>query len=141
MSDARRQARIVAMQTLCQWDVQQDNSPEALSDSLTALQVPDAVADHAASLIRAYWTTGQRVDRIISDAASKWDLSRISPVERNIMRVAVVELLGDEVPAKVALDEAIEIGREFGGHDSPRFLNGVLDAVLKTLQETGKRVD
>ena len=55
-------------------------------------------------------------------------------VERNVMRVAVVELLEDEAPHKVVLNEAIDIGREYGGQDSPRFINGVLDMVLKRLQ-------
>jgi len=50
------------------------------------------------------------------------------------MRVAIVELLNGEVPAPVILDEAIEIGREYGGAESPRFINGVLDAVFKTIQ-------
>ncbi len=60
------------------------------------------------------------------------------PVERNVMRVAVIELLDDKVPPKVALNEAIEIGREFGGADSPRFINGVLDEVLTRIREADK---
>lgn len=62
----------------------------------------------------------------------------MSPVDRNAMRVAVTELLDGTTPAKVALNEAIEIGREFGGRDAPRFINGVLDAVFKT-HEVGER--
>ena len=75
------------------------------------------------------------MDGQIAGAAKRWDLERISLVERNIMRVAVVELSAGRVPPKVVLDEAIEIGREFGGADSPRFINGVLDEILKRLAD------
>ncbi len=55
----------------------------------------------------------------------------MSPVERNVMRVAVVELMEGDTPPKVAVNEAIEIGKEFGGQESPRFINGILDEVLR----------
>ncbi|MHC4090857.1 MAG: transcription antitermination protein NusB [Planctomycetota bacterium] len=60
-----------------------------------------------------------------------WELARLSPVERNLIRVALGELAGGEVPPKVVINEAIEIGREYGGADSPRFINGILDALWK----------
>jgi N utilization substance protein B len=133
MPKDRRQARIVAMQALCQWDVQRDESQGVLDDFLAAQEAPDAVVDYAKKLVQAYWSQRQRVDDRIVAAATNWDLPRISPVERNVMRVAIVEFLTADVPPKVALDEAIEIGREFGGADSPRFVNGVLDVILRRL--------
>lgn len=126
------------MQALCQWDVQHDESPETLRGFLSTQEVPKSVADHATELVKGFWAQQRRIDDGIKAAATKWDLSRISPVERNVMRVAIVELLGDEVPFKVVLNEAIEIGRAYGGQDSPRFINGVLDAVLKSLQQGRK---
>ena len=62
-------------------------------------------------------------------------MDRLSPVERNVIRVAMVELPGGEVPPKVVINEAVEIGREFGGADSPRFINGILDALWKHGEE------
>lgn len=121
------------MQALCQWDVQRDESQGALDDFLAAQEAPDAVVDYAKKLVQAYWSQRQGIDDRIVAAATNWDLPRISPVERNIMRVAIVEFLAADVPPKVALDEAIEIGREFGGADSPRFVNGVLDVILRRL--------
>ena len=71
-------------------------------------------------------------------ASDKWDVSRISPVERNIIRLAIVELTGDDVPPKVAINEAIEIARQYGGAESPKFVNGVLDVVFKSLEQKRK---
>lgn len=126
------------MQALCQWDVQRDESPAALDDFLVAQEASEAAADYARELVEAFWAQRQRVDDRIIAAATKWDLARISPVERNVMRVTIVELLAGTVPPNAALDEAIEIGREYGGADSPRFINGVLDVVLKRLPRRRK---
>ena len=134
----RRQARILAMQAICQWEVQGDTSAEALGEFLTAQEASAAARSYAVKLVEVYWAQGEGIDARIGAAAREWALSRISPVERNIMRVAAVELYGGEVPPKVALNEAIEIGREYGGADSPRFINGVLDELLRTLQNRKK---
>ena len=133
-----RQARILAMQALCQWDVQGDETSKALDDFLTAQEASKPVAARVGELVQGFWGRRQSIDDRIVAAATNWDLSRISPVERNVMRVAVVELLGAKTPPKVALNEAIEIGRDFGSENSPRFINGVLDVVLKRLQRQRK---
>ena len=135
MQRDRRHARILAMQALCQWEIQRDESREELFDFLAAQQTNNADTGHAARLVETYWTYRDDVDQRISSAATRWELPRISPVERNTMRVAVTELLLGETPVKVALDEAIEIGREYGGAESPRFINGVLDKVLSGMQD------
>jgi transcription antitermination factor NusB len=154
MPSDRRQARILAMQALCQWDVQRDESHAALLDFLTETadtqrdldgQPPSGkesgserkprggAIEYAATLVTAFWMARSEIDERIGAAADKWDITRISTVERNTMRVAVAEMLGGDVPPHVAIDEGIEIGREYGGADSPRFINGVLDKVLKGL--------
>ncbi len=121
------------MQALCQWDVQADESVASLAVFFADEQTPAAVAAYATRLVQAYWNDRSRIDEWISGASERWELARMSPVVRNAMRVAIVEMVGGEIPRKVALNEAIEIGREFGGADSPRFVNGVLDEVLKRL--------
>jgi len=127
------------MQALCQWEVQGDASLQVLAEFLAVQDAsPDAFA-YATELVQAFWRQREEIDRRIASASIKWDLARISPVDRNVMRVAIVELMSGEVPAKVVLDEAIEIGREYGGEDSPRFINGVLDAVFQGIgAELGK---
>ncbi len=81
------------------------------------------------------------LDLVIEKAAPDWPIDRISPVDRNILRLGLYELLfsnRDEVPAKVAINEAIELAKQFGGENSSRFVNGVLGAVYKEIGEPGK---
>jgi N utilization substance protein B len=81
------------------------------------------------------------LDLIIEKAAPEWPIDRISPVDRNILRLGLYELLfadRSEVPAKVAINEAIELAKQFGGDNSSRFVNGVLGAVYKEIGEPGK---
>ncbi len=138
MPDDPRQARILAMQALCQWDVQGDEKPTALHNFLAAQGASKQVVARAGELVKNFWGRKQSVDDRIAAAATNWDLSRISTVERNVMRVALVEMLSAKTPPKVALNEAIEIGREFGGENSHKFINGVLDVVFKRLQRQRK---
>jgi len=136
MSLDRRSARILAIQALCQWEVQRDESSPALADFIVGQDASPQAAAYATNLVEEFWRQRAEIDERVASASVKWDLARISPVERNIMRVAIVELLNGEVPPPVILDEAIEIGREYGGAESPRFINGVLDAVFKSIQAT-----
>ena len=122
------------MQTLCQWEVQREESSPSLADFLAGQEASPQAAAYATMLVQEFWRQKSEIDARVASASEKWDLARISPVERNIMRVAIVELLNGEVPVRVILDEAIEIGREYGGAESPRFINGVLDAVYKNFQ-------
>jgi 8-oxo-dGTP pyrophosphatase MutT (NUDIX family) len=81
------------------------------------------------------------LDLVIEKAAPEWPIDRISPVDRNILRLGLYELLfseRSEVPAKVAINEAIELAKQFGGENSSRFVNGVLGAVYKEIGEPGK---
>lgn len=81
------------------------------------------------------------LDLVIEKAAPEWPIDRISPVDRNILRLGLFELLfadRREVPAKVAINEAIELAKQFGGENSSRFVNGVLGAVYKEIGEPGK---
>ncbi len=122
------------MQALCQWDVQREASSEMLREFLAAEEATSRRTGYAVQLVEAFWARQEMIDDAIASAAQRWELARISLVERNIMRIAVVELTDGFVPPKVALSEAIEVGREFGGAESPRFINGVLDEVFKRLQ-------
>ena len=122
------------MQTLCQGDVQGSLSDPDLVAYLIEIEQNLAVRNYAMELVRFVWSNQPIIDEQIAAAAPNWELDRISPVERNTMRVAGAELLLGEVPPVAALNEAIEIAREFGGADSPRFVNGVLNKVLETLR-------
>lgn len=134
MSVDRRSVRILAMQTLCQWEVQQDESLDAANAVADLVAASGQAIATARELTQSYWSDRDGIDRRISAVAEKWDLQRLAVVDRNVLRIAVVEMLSGEVPPKVALDEAIEIAKEYGGADSPRFVNGVLDAVYRKMQ-------
>jgi len=121
------------MQALCQWDTQHVQSTEALLDLFSALEAGAESIGPAVEIVEKYWSDPKSIDARIGEAATKWDLSRISPVDRNVMRVAIVEASSGAVPPRVAIDEAIEIAGEYGGADSPRFVNGVLDAVFRKM--------
>ena len=126
------------MQTLCQGDVQGPLSDSDLIPYLTEIEANLAIRNYALELIRFAWANQSIIDEEIACSAPNWELGRISPVDRNTMRVAAAELLLGEVPTSVCLNEAIEIAREYGGQDSPRFVNGVLNQVLETLRPDAK---
>jgi N utilization substance protein B len=127
----RRAARILAMQALCQWDVQKEESSAELYGFFAEQEADPAVARYAGQLVEAFWNQRQVLDGALQVAARNWSLERMPAVDRNTLRVALVEMRNGLIPPKVALDEALEIVREFGGCDSARFVNGVLDALLR----------
>lgn len=93
------------------------------------------------SLIKGVVAKKPEIDTIIEKAAPEWPLDKISIVDRNVLRIGLYELIfsdRDEVPAKVAINEAIELAKNFGGENSGKFVNGVLGAVYKELGEPGK---
>lgn len=99
-------------------------------------QVNRKARSYAISLLEGVTTNLGEVDRLISEAASNWRLERIAATDRNLLRIAVYEMVHrGGVPPQVAINEAVEIAKKFGGEESPQFINGVLDAVLKRLRE------
>jgi ADP-ribose pyrophosphatase YjhB (NUDIX family) len=92
-------------------------------------------------LLKSILAKKKDLDKIIEKAAPEWPIDKISPVDRNILRIGLYELLfadRAEVPAKVAINEAIELAKTFGGENSSKFVNGVLGAVYKEIGEPGK---
>lgn len=136
MRQLRHQARIVALQGLYQLDIQQaDNGADIttlLAPLLSEAQLSDAPARYAETLARGAWSFREKYDRMIAAVSKHWDVSRMAVVDRNIIRLALYELIEQiEVPPRVVIDEAIELGHEFGSAETPHFVNGVLDAIFK----------
>lgn len=136
MKQYRHQARIIALQGLYQLDVQRApldaGIPQMLAPLLEEAEVTGELADYARTLTAGAWRQRERYDAIIGSASSHWDVSRMAVVDRNLLRLALFELIERlEVPTRVIIDEAIEIGREFGAAETPQFINGVLDAIWK----------
>ena len=94
---------------------------------------PDGPRRFAEGLLRGTLDALERIDPLIESAADNWRLSRMAVIDRLVLRLAVYELLAAETPAAVVIDEAIELARTFSDEPSPRFVNGVLDAVRHRL--------
>ena len=132
---ARRRAREVAFQLAYQADVMGEGlDPDWRSrdDQEPLGPDPAALVEDVVAVLRA---RAPEVDVLIRDAARNWELDRLAATDRSVLRVATAELLGRPgTPARVVLDEAIEIARRFGGDESARFVNGVLDQVARRLR-------
>jgi len=133
--DKRTRARELAMQALYQLDVQGPDLLELLSQFFIENETDGAVRKLAWDWTKGTWENLARCDELIMDSTIKWQLSRLSLVDKSILRLAVYQLkFCPDVPAKVVINEAIELAKKFGSDKSASFVNGVLDAVLKKLK-------
>ena len=139
----RHLSRSIILQSLFEWDF--TNKPEDLKAIIDRNTVEFAPGHSDQAFIYAIAELVQRkitiIDDILTKAAPEWPLEKISNVDRNILRMGLAELLfGDreQVPPKVAINEAIELAKTFGGENSGKFVNGVLGAVYKEIGEPGK---
>jgi N utilization substance protein B len=133
----RHTARILAMQALCQLDAQGDDFRAHLPGFIADANVMGPTSDYAHRLIEAAWSNRKTVAAELAEVTPEWSIDRMTPVDRNTIRVAVAELDLAEAPPKVILNEAVEIGREYGAAESPKFINGVIDAVWKAQTRGG----
>ena len=132
----RRKAREIALQFLYQLDLNGDDDPTPSAAEFWARHPVDAEARaFSDALVRGTKANQPKIDQIIAQFTEHWNLDRMAVVDRNILRVAVYELLWEsDVPAKVAINEAIEIAKKFGTTESSRFINGVLDRIRRELR-------
>lgn len=140
----RHLARSVVLQTLFEWDTTHSDVAQAkdmLTRNVTEFGGDDTDKPFMEALLDGVLAKQADLDLVIEKAAPDWPLAKIAPVDRNILRIGLFELLfadRTQVPAKVAINEAIELAKVFGGDSSGRFVNGVLGAVYKELGEPGK---
>src|SRR5262245_14989397 len=134
----RRKAREIALQVLYQLDLQGESSPEPHLPEFWSRHPVDAEARaFAEALVRGTKLHEDKIDGMIAQYAENWDIDRMAVVDRNILRQGIFELLWmDDVPPKVAINEALEIAKKFSTHESSRFINGVLDRIHKELRPT-----
>lgn len=140
----RHLSRSIVLQTLFEWDlndVDKKDVPTSLERNIEEFAPNKADLPFMEGLLDGVLQKQKELDLVIEKAAPDWPIDRISPVDRNILRLGLYELLfadRNEVPAKVAINEAIELAKQFGGDNSSRFVNGVLGAVYKEIGEPGK---
>ncbi len=140
----RRRSREVALQILYQMDMANSSPDEAiplhyelvLADEDLHVRASMSVRPFAEHLVRGVHLHRAEIDQIIVSASENWRLDRMSIVDRNILRIALFEMLYcPDVPPKASINEAIDIGKKFGSEDSGAFINGVLDHVLGNMQK------
>jgi len=138
---SRHLSRSIAMQSLYEWDFA-GKKPEALENIVTknieefgpGLENQEFVWQ----LVNGVVSNLNEIDKVIVSAAPEWPLDQITIVDRNVLRIGLYELLyenKEEVPPKVAINEAIELAKTFGGESSGKFINGVLGTVFKQIEE------
>jgi len=123
----RRRARIVALQALFEIDTAQHEPDVTLRHRLEDTDLPESGVAYATALLRGTLQQIGALDAIIQRIAPEWPIDQMAPVDRNILRLAAYEILYlNDTPAKVAINEAVDIAKLFGSDSSSRFVNGVL---------------
>ena len=135
VSGPRRRAQESAFRVAFQADVNGDT----IAATWDARRAEEHLSDDQAALVqdvvRALTGQGHEVDRLLREAAQHWPLERLSGTDRAVLRSAVAELLSRAgTPARVVIDEAIDLAREYGSDESGRFVNGVLDTIARALR-------
>jgi len=145
----RTRSREFALQILYQIDISHTDIDEVCEDfwkdrSDLALSTPEKqaiehdkkdseVKNYAEALVRGTLNKIEAIDKIIERFAENWEIKRMAYVDRNILRLATFEILyQDEIPLKVAINEAVELAKRYGEADSSKFVNGILDRIAKT---------
>ncbi len=130
----RSKGRSLALQYLYQMDIRKEESTEEmLTEFFLNAEAEESHQEFARKILEGVYKNREKLDVVISECLTNWDINRISIVDKNILRIATFELIyAMDVPAKVAVNEAIDLGKSFGSKDSGSFINGVLDKILKT---------
>jgi N utilization substance protein B len=141
---SRHKGRQRALQILFEWDMRKhpvSDSIEGFYQSLGREDDQPRVArdPFMESLVRGTVDRSQEIDELIQKHAEHWRLERMPTVDRNVLRLAVYEMLHTDTPAAVLIDEAIELARQFSGEESVHFVNGVLDAVHRDSEDALNR--
>jgi N utilization substance protein B len=128
---ARRHARALALQVLFEVDVVGHSVGEVLERETSERDLPSEVSDFAGHLVEGTRQNLARIDRAIAEAAPNWPLEQMALVDKNILRLAIFEIMFDNsgTPLKAIINEAIELAKRYGGENSSKFVNGVLGTV------------
>lgn len=137
---SRRRAREVALQLLYQLEFSpQEPLEEALGRYREAFGAPDGVWEFARQLVEGVRAHLPEIDDTLRRYSERWPLERMGAVDRNVLRLAVYELRWmPEIPWKVTINEAVEMGKRFGQERSGAFINGILDRIAKDLRGKGQ---
>ena len=136
----RTRAREFALQILYQVDIRHAEPAEVLQDyweeKTKKEEIEPEIREYTETLVRGVLEKLGFLDKTIERCAENWEIKRMAYVDRNILRLAAYEMLHlDEIPVKVAINEAVELAKRYGEADSSKFVNGILDRIAKTRAE------
>ena len=130
----RTKARECALKILYQIDITKENPGEAVAGFFDSEEIKEEITLCAGKIVEGACARREAIDELISKCADNWQLSRMAVVDRNILRLAIYEMMymREEIPVKVAINEAVELAKKYGDIDSGKFVNGVLDKIKRT---------
>ena len=137
----RHMSRVLVLQTLFAWDFNktQDNPEKILEYTKKEFTPSNDEENFALNLLKNIVQKWKELNNLITEHAPEWPLKQISIVDRNILRIGIYELkYNDTIPPKVAINEAIELAKNYGGDNSSKFINGVLGTIYK--EKTGEEL-
>lgn len=140
----RHLSRTIAMQSLYEWDFNDRVGDLQAITQINVKQFAPGLEDPSFiyDLVKGVVDHLQQIDQIIVATAPEWPLEQITVIDRNILRIGIYELkFAHEVPPKVVINEAVELGKAFGGESSGKFVNGVLGTLYKDLPESEQKAD
>lgn len=135
MPGGRRKAREILFRVLFETAASGEDPLEALEYAFGRYRLTEDGREHAVHLLKVCQSERERIDLLLTERLANWEMSRLSGVVRALLRLATAELLGaQEVPARVILDQAVELAKKYGEEGSDGFVNGVLDPVAVSLR-------
>ncbi len=130
MSGPRRKARVIALQTLYELDSVPHEPADVVARLVQELDASPEIASFASDLVGGVIANKASIDEMILKLAPAWPVDQIPAIDRNILRLAIYEVVIDnKVPMRAAINEAVELAKAYGGESSPKFINGVLGSV------------
>ena len=130
----RRKSRECALQMLFEWDLARQKPLWIEQNFWKTARASESTREFANQLFEGAVAQTESSDRVVEQIAENWRLERLAAIDRNILRLAIYELRSGTAPAKVVIDEALELAKKFSTAEAPAFLNGILDAALKTFE-------
>jgi N utilization substance protein B len=130
----RHKSREYALQMLFEWDMARQETKRLEQLFWKSAPASETTREFANQLFEGAVARAEASDQVIEKLAQNWRLERLAAVDRNILRLAISEFRSGTAPPKVVIDEAIELAKKFSSAEAPAFLNGILDAVYKSLE-------
>lgn len=132
----RHLSRMIAMQTLYEWDFRDDSDIKEIEERNIAEYDDKCEKEFVNTLVAGVKALKTQLDEIVDEAAPEWPVDQVSLIDKTILRIAIYELLKlKDIPPKVSINEAVELSKEFGGESSSKFVNGVLGTVYKKFEK------